>query len=46
MEWGFKSLKDILDVVMIPVTLRGIVPWITRRWQDRERDCETKEADS
>lgn len=40
--WGFSSLKDILDVVMIPVTLSLIAPWITQRWQNRQRDTQIK----
>lgn len=40
--WGFCSLKDILDVVMVAIALAVLAPWITRRWQDRQRDSQTK----
>ena len=40
--WGFDSLKDVSDVVMVPVVLSLLAPWITRRWQDRERDIRIK----
>lgn len=40
--FGFSSLKDILDVVMVPIAVALLAPWITRRWQDRQRDSRTK----
>lgn len=40
--WGFSSLKDVLDVLMVPIALALLAPWVTRRWQDRQRDSGTK----
>jgi RNase H-fold protein (predicted Holliday junction resolvase) len=40
--WGFDSLKDILDVVMVPIALALLAPWITRRWQDKQRNSQIK----
>jgi len=39
---GFCSLKDVLEVVLIPIALALLVPWITRRWQETQRDSEIK----
>lgn len=39
---GFGSVKDILQVVLIPITLALLVPWITRRWQETQRELEIK----
>lgn len=36
--WGFYSLKDILEIIMIPIALALLAPWITQRWPDRQRD--------
>jgi len=40
--WGFSSLKDVLDIILVPIALALIAPWITRRWQDRQRDSQIK----
>lgn len=40
--WGFSSVKDILSVLMVPVALVLLAQWIAHRWQDRQRDSETK----
>lgn len=40
--WGFIHLKDVLDVVMIPITVAVIAPWITKQWQDRQRGGQIK----
>ena len=40
--WGFESLKDVLSVLLIPVFLALLAPWIGRRWQERQRDTQTK----
>lgn len=40
--WGFDSLKDLLDVLLVPIVLGFLVPWVTRLWQDRQRDSEIK----
>lgn len=39
---GFGSMKEILQVILIPITLALLVPWITRRWQEAQRDMEIK----
>jgi len=39
---GFASLKELLDVVLVPLTVALLVPWIARRWQERQRDLEIK----
>ena len=39
---GFGSLKDVLEVLLIPIALAVLAPWITRRWRDRQRDSEIK----
>lgn len=41
---GFDSLKDVLDIVLVPVALALLVPWITRRWQETQRDSGIKTA--
>ena len=40
--WGFCSLKDVLDVALIPVILSLIAPWITQQWQERQRNSQIK----
>jgi hypothetical protein len=40
--WGFGSLKDVLDVVMVPAALALLATWIPHRWQERQRDSEIK----
>ncbi len=40
--FGFGSLKDVLEVLLVPIVLAVLVPWITRRWRDRQRDSEIK----
>lgn len=40
--WGFSSLKDVLDVVMVPTALALLASWIPHRWQQRQRDSEIK----
>jgi len=40
--WGFESLKDVLSVLLIPVFLALLAPWIGRRWQERQRDTQAK----
>jgi hypothetical protein len=37
---GFASLKELLDVVLVPLTVALLVPWIARRWQERQLDLE------
>jgi hypothetical protein len=39
---GFTSLKDVLEVVLTPITLALLAPWITRRFQERQRELEIK----
>ena len=40
--WGFCSLKDLLDVALVPIALAFLVPWVTQRWQNRQRDTQIK----
>jgi hypothetical protein len=43
LDWlSFNSLKDVLDVTMLPIALALVAPWIAKRWQDRQRESETK----
>jgi hypothetical protein len=42
MSWGFESLKDVLSVLLIPVFLALLAPWIGRRWHERQRDTQAK----
>ena len=44
-SWGFDTIKDILEVVMIPIALALLAllaEWIARRSENRRRDSETK----
>jgi hypothetical protein len=39
---GFSTVKDVLQVVLIPSTLALLASFATRRWQERERELEIK----
>jgi hypothetical protein len=39
---GFSTLKDFLEVLLMPITVALIAPMVTRRWQETERDLEIK----
>lgn len=39
---GFCSLKDVLEVFLLPLTLSLIAPWVTYLWQNRQRDLNIK----
>ncbi len=40
--FGFGSLRDVLDVVMVPTALALLAIWIPHKWQNRQRDSEIK----
>lgn len=39
---SLKEGLEVLDVLLIPVTLALLVPWITRRWQHKQRESQIK----
>ena len=36
--WGFDNLKDVLDVLIIPITVFCLGVWVTRRLERQKRD--------
>src|SRR5688500_16918060 len=34
--------RDLLEILLMPIALALLAPWITRRWQERQRDSKTK----
>lgn len=40
--WGFNSLKDVLEILMVPIAVALIALLGTQRWQNRQRDLQTK----
>lgn len=42
LTWGFTSVRDILDVILIPFILAIFGLIIPRLWQNRERDLQIK----
>ena len=37
-NWSFSSLKEILEVLMIPLAAVLLGAWVAHRWQNRQRD--------
>lgn len=40
--WGFTSVKDIVEVLLIPILVIVLAQRIAHRWQNQQRDSQTK----
>jgi hypothetical protein len=40
--WGFSSVKDILDVVLVPIVIAVLAPLIALMWKNKHKELEIK----